>query len=551
MGWEIHPQAEDINSYANNPELLAPLGMRPNPPSALVDSAIDSYCHDSGRFVFISNIFLLSLCPRWVWTAFNALFMAGLFLMIFKCLRFSDARAIRSSLIFLTGILALLFLPWHDNMFIECYMTPYIWGATLMVAIAYGCLLVADGIVISAISKIFLCLCAFIVGGWHEGISLCLFCGLAVLWLVTTRESRLRLIPPYLFLAAGIIANILAPGQFERIDDVGVTLNVVNWFQPYTITRGIWLWPHIVPMLLYIIVAAMSLCADYATAVGEIKRIWPRILSFNGVRLSRFITMQLLCLSMVVATLLLCLYFASARVAMPGLVMSLIGIASLFAHYQTKVFNKTSSRLIRGVLVSLSLVLSLNIILNLFVQRRLSGDHRRIEALLAESDDGQVFYDPMEWPHTGHYPWQWTVNQYYVDGVPLHFIFAHPSNKRHMPLRLIPTSLAQIPASESIDGITFIGKEIVSDREPEFASGPDSARTEIFPGEYPYLKINAMVKTASGREKIRFFEVIPFTTSYGTPDERTLYYFRPIWRSWEDVLDRAAEIQSVSPAKYW
>lgn len=552
MGWVIHPQAEDINSYANNPELLSRLDIQPPSLSTLAESSIDGYCHDSGRFVFISNVFLMSLCPRWAWSVLNALFLTGFFLFVFKCLKFSNIQVKESAnIILLTGVLVLLFLPWHDMLFIECYMTPYVWGSTLMLATAYGCLLVANGIAISTVGYVSLCLCAFFTGGWHEGFSISLTGGLVMLWIVTTRKFRRRLIWPLIFLMSGTVANVFAPGQFERIGEVGMALNIVNWFQPYTLTKGVWLWPHIVPMLLYIFLVVIALCANYGNVVGEIKKSWSQIITFQGCGLSWSIQIQLICMTIVGVTLLTCLYFASARVAMPGAVMSVVGIVSLVSGYFIS-NDSAIRRLLLSFVLSLSAIaFSVSIILNISMQRRLSGDHGRIEGLLAESEDGQVFYDPMEWPHVSHYPWQWTINHYYVDGVPLHFILAHPSNTRHLPLRLVPTSLAKIPASVRIDGITLLGKDIVSDREPEYTSGTESVRTEIFHGEYPFMKINAHVKTASGRDEIRFFEVIPFITSQGTADERTLYYFRPVWRSWEDISDPAVEILSVCPAKYW
>lgn len=145
------------------------------------------------------------------------------------------------------------------------------------------------------------------------------------------------------------------------------------------------------------------------------------------------------------------------------------------------------------------------------------------------------------------------MNHYYVDYVTLHFILIHPSNRRHMPLRLIPTILKDIPGSVKVSGITLYEGHLISDTEPRYTSADDTTapRTEIFPGEYPYLKFNAVVTTASGKEETRFFEAIPFTTSEATPDRRDLYYLRPVWMSHADISDPAVSVISVSPAKYW
>lgn len=554
MGWVIHPIAEDLNTYWSNPELLVPLGEPVPPFSSLIDSMIDSYMHDNGRFVNNSDILLTALCPKWSWALLDLIFLSILFLLAYKIATMVDGNNHKKAspeMLFLAGIMALLFIPWHDYLFLQRYTTPYIWGAVWMMAFAYPCLSIFEGRKYGSFAVGLLCVCGFICGGWHEGFSLSLLCGLIPLWLIAGRECRVRLTLPLLFLIAGIAANVFAPGQFARVEEVGLVLNPFNWFQPKTLTGGVWLWPHIVPMLGYLGVVAVLSVSNHREFARQLHNAWRDLRRGRKVELSRFAVVNLLCVCVVLATLGLQLLIVMPRVGTPGLVFSMIGMLSLAITYYPKVIRAGIRRGICGVSVLLSLILSINMVFNIAIQRRLSDDHRRIEELLADSGDGQVFYDPTVWPHFGHYPWQWTINHYYVDGVPLHFILAHPSNKRHLPLRLIPTSLAKIPLSERIEGITFIGHEIVSDREPEYTTGTEESCTEIFPGEYPFMKINARVKTASGREDIRFFEVIPFITSEGTANQRELYYFRPVWRSWEDISDPTVEILSVSPAKYW
>ena len=554
MGWVIHPIAEDLNTYWSNPELLTPLG-EPIPPfSSLVENMVDSYMNDNGRFVNNSDILLTALCPKWSWAIADFLFLSVFFLLVYKIATLVSGKYLKGGapeILLLMGIMALLFIPWNDYLFLQRYTTPYVWGAVWMMAFAYPCLLIWRGRRFGKVAVGLLCLCGFICGGWHEGFSLSLLCGLVPLWLMAGRECRCRLALPLVFLLIGAALNVFAPGQFARIDGMGLALNPFNWFQPKTLTGGVWLWPHIIPMLLYLsVVAVMSGCG-HRNVARRVKNVWRDVRAVRKVDLPLLVIVNMLCVCVVLATLALQLFVVMPRVGTPGLVFSMIGLLSLAIACLHKIRKENIRIGVCVVSLVLASMLSVNIAFNIAAQLRLSDDHRKIEALLAESDDGQVFYDPMEWPHASHYPWQWTINHYYVDGVPLHFILVHPSNKRNLPLRLIPTSLARIPISVKIDGITFLGKEIVSDSEPEYTCCPDGPRTEIFPGEYPYMKINARVKTVSGKEVIRFFEVIPFTTSEGAADERELYYFRPIWRSWEDVADPTAEILSVLPAKYW
>lgn len=556
MGWIIHPMAEDINAYGSNPQLLSPLGLPTPPFSTLVDNAVDSFLHDNGRFVNYSDILLTALCPRWIWAVANVIFLAGLFLLTFRLVSVSSTPGSRrhtpQAIVALGGILYLICVPWHNFLFLQRYTTPYIWGSVLMLATAYGSLRIVNGHRYGRLAYLLLCVCAFLCGGWHEGISLTLACGLAPLWIAAPKGARRHLTAPLLSLAAGILLNVFAPGQFARADSVGIVLNPFNWFQPATLTGGIWPWPHIVPISAYIILASLILVCHRAKAAQIIKSICKGLKDGRRPTLAPLLTLNVMCICGAAATLGLLLFFNAPRVAVPGEVFAIVGTLSIAAHYHKRLTGKTIRRAIGGILVLSAILSIVNICTEISAQLWLSRDHRNIEAALSSSSDGQVFYDPVQWPHSNHFPWQWTVNHYYVDYVPLHFILVHPSNRHHRPLRLIPTSLKSLPSSIEVNGITSIGGDIISDREPQYTtSQPGLERTEIFPGEYPFLKINAIVETASGHEAIRFFEVIPFTTSKGTAHQRDLYYFRPIWRSWSDIEDPAVRVLSVSPAKYW
>lgn len=555
MGHIIWPQAEDINAYGCNPELLSPLGIDPPPFSELTANAVDSYLHDNGRFVNYTDILLTALTPRWSWPLLNILFLASLYWLLWRISTIASKRR-GAVMVALMGVLSLLFIPWNDYLFLQRYTTPYIWGGAMMLFVAYGAIRAATGNAFSPLMTAILCPVAFISGGWHEGFSLTLACGLIPLWFLTPRDTRKRALLPALFLLAGIILNITAPGQSARADSAGVHLNPFNWFQPASLTGGIWPWPHIVPMALYLASLAATLLVERRQAIARL-----RLIADGGLRqamhrlpgLPDFVKLQTLSATVTAATLGLCLFFNPPRVAVPGLLFSIIGILSLAIRYYPSTARKTLRTASAIAVTACAALLLTQAWLNIAMQARLSRDHRAIETLLAESPDGEVFYDPAPWPHRSHYPWQWTMNHYYVDYVTLHFILVHPSNRRHIPLRLIPTILKDIPGSVRVSGITLHEGHLISDTEPRYTSADDTTapRTEIFPGEYPYLKFNAVVTTASGKEETRFFEAIPFTTSEATPDRRDLYYLRPVWLSHSDISDPAVSVISVSPAKYW
>lgn len=548
MAWVVWPQAEDINAYGCNPELLAPLG-EPIPPfSELEANAIDSYLHDNGRFVNYSDILLTAMTPRWLWAMLNLFFLTSLFLLVKATAATDEKNTITAPCIALMGIMMLVFIPWNDYLFLQRYMTPYLWGATMMSFVSFGLIRMATGRNLSLASTVLLCLVATVCGGWHEGLSLTLVCGIIPLWLMTPRETRKKFTTVSLFLLVGLLLNLTSPGQFNRADSVGVNLNIFNWFQPATITGGAWLWPHIVPMFIYIgiLLAVATRNRKKIKLTMTAPRGWSNTLSSQ----SGFVKLQVFSFTVAAATLGMCLFFNAPRVATPGLLFSVIGLLSIVTHYYP---DSKPVRKAIGIAATLcATLMTVNIGFNIAMQSRLSRDHQAIEKMLTNSDDGTVFYDPVEWPHKSHYPWQWNINHYYVDYVPLHFILTHPSNKRHLPLRLIPTALESIPESVTVDEITSLDGNFVSDREPEYTDPANAGtREEIYPEEYPYLKINAVVRTASGRQAIRFFEIIPFTTAKNTPAERDLYYFRPIWRSHSEVSDPAVELLTISPAKYW
>lgn len=553
MGNVIMPQAEDINAYGCNPELLAPLGLPAPPLSELVANGVDSYLHDNGRLVNYSDIPLTALTPRWVWMVLDIIFLVAFFGLLWRLSsRFTGRQRYPASAITLLGVLVLLVIPWNDYLFLQRYTTPYIWGATMMLFVAYGAMLSACGNPPRRGMLTALCIVAFIGGGWHEGISLTLLCGLVPLWFLVPRESRKAYLLQAIFLLAGILVNLTSPGQSNRTESVGVHLNLFNWFQPATLTGGIWLWPHILPMVLYLVILLSVIYLERES----IRRFFRGKSLREGMEslssLPPSVKLQVLSATVVCATLGMSLFFNSPRVAVPGLLFAIIGALSLAIGYFPRFLNKTT-RKVTGIATAIcAVILLVNIGLNIAMQHRLSEDHRAIESLLAESPDGTVFYDPLPWPHHSHYPWQWTMNHYYVDYVPLHFIKVHPSNRRQVALRLVPTALRNIPGDVAVEGITLIGEDFVSDREPEYTDPADAGRREvIYEDEYPFLKINTLVRTESGKEETRFFEVIPFTTSKATESERDLFYLRPVWRSHSEISDPPVEILSVSPAKYW
>lgn len=352
-------------------------------------------------------------------------------------------------------------------------------------------------------------------------------------------------------LCIGIIYTLISPATGNRTDEVAITLNPANWFQPYTLTGGVWLLPHIVLPILYL---AVILCVAILKRTriafkGFTFRKWVK----DGFPASPSVVLQLLCVLVTATNLAMGLFFNMPRAMIPGITFSIIGLVSLTTGLIPRI-RHDRKHIVIGLWTG-STILTLFIltacVFNIPLQMKFSEEQRQVEKLMGESPDGQVFFDPTPYPHYNKYPWQWACNDYYVNYVSLHFLTLHPANRNHNPVRVIPTDLKDLPYNIVINGITRLGENFISDKEPAYTSGYDLPRYDIYKEEYPFLKINAEVKTASGKRDIRFFEIIPFTTAKATSAQRDLYYFRPVWRSYAEINDPAVDILTVSPAKYW
>lgn len=549
MTYVTVPQGDDAIGYSQSKELSHSLGLEYTFPD-IPGTIINGYNNTNGRVSTPLTDLLIIMLPSWTLALLNGAFILSLLVLIYKVSLFSITgrnNIPRGSVLFLTGILSLMALPWHDTMFLLLFSSTYIWHSVLLLlcTMIFLKLCLPQG----EVSTPLFCMSVplmVLAGNWQEGSALCLAGPLFVTGFMVSRKNLYKYITLLLFLTAGVITNILSPGLSARASNATIELNPFNWFQPYTLTGGVYLWPHNVLPIAFIIILVILMIFKRQRILDLYRGIvgpgWRRkICDIPGYQKT-----MLLCLLVVATNLALSLFFCVPRVSFTGNVFSIIGISLLVSIYYPNC-KKQRKRLIRLSLCLVALLLSINMVLSIELQRRLSADHLNIIRLMTCSPDGMVFYDPIDYPHYSHYPWQWTINSFYVDQYSLHSLLDHPLIDK--PLRLIPTDLYDIPADVTFNSPTLYHGHWISTSEPELPYG--SKRTEVFPGKYPFMKINATVYTASGREKIRFFEIIPFTTSKGTPSERDLYYFRPVWNSKSEISDPAVKLISISYAKYW
>lgn len=119
----------------------------------------------------------------------------------------------------------LTFLPvWLDQMVITCFQLNYTW-ATALTLLAIYCFIDNRGR-----SPWLMALIGFVIGMWHEGFSLPLFCGcvtLCALWRDKFVNRRCLLMMAAML--AGIAVLMLAPGTVERLDHSIVESDAPLW----------------------------------------------------------------------------------------------------------------------------------------------------------------------------------------------------------------------------------------------------------------------------------------------------------------------------------
>lgn len=566
MGAVTYPFADDIKYYCFNYELLKRIGVT-NPLPDIRYIFLDDYVNSNGRLATPIYDIAVAILPRWISGVIEGLTLAAICFLIYKLTLFPYKLSPSSSncrhicykyspiIISLTILLALIGFPWNDNMFLTGYYVPYMIDMVLILL----CMIVFLNTMYSCKGQNWVtisigCVGMLVVGMWHEGNALCILGPMGLIWILSPAKTRRPLAIMLLFLCLGIIYTIISPSTANRAEAVSITLVLTNWFQPYTLTKGIWLMPHLVLPVLYM--AVILLTGLYR--ISTIKSLFLKVSFHNwlyaGIPLPQFVILQLICVLVTATNLAMGLFFNIPRAAFPGIVFSTIGMVSLTIYYVSRI-KRNEKRIANGIWIT-SILFTMIILtadaFNIPMQMKFSDEQREVERLLGNSLDGQIFYDTTEYPHSNHYPWQWACNDYYVNYVSLHFLKYHPSNPGQYSLRLIPTALETIPASVAVNGITRLDGNFISDREPDYTDPANAGiREVVYLDEYPFLKINAEVRTASGKQDIRFFEIIPFTTAKATPAERDLFYFRPVWRSHREIDDPAVEILTVSPAKYW
>jgi hypothetical protein len=552
MFYVTFPQADDFEYYSHSREFLASLNLPFHMPDSS-DIFRDAYCETNGRFTTLIYIYALLLLPHWLLSITNGIATFALLSLIYKLANFSTYGNQRRQIppkynalsILLIGVLSLVSLPWNDSMFLFAFSINYIYHSALLLFATYLFLRIAFTNANYSVAKLSLiCLLMLLCGGCHEGNACAVFGGLFITLFAAPKAKRKTLAIMLGLMVIGILTIVLSPGIASRASGAGVGLNPANWFQSKTLTGGYYLLPqHVFPLLTLAVSAAVAI-AKREQIVALAKRLFSKQIFYALTDLPLWANVVLLSEVIVVANLFLALFVASPRASAMENIFSIIAVMTMLLRWLPQLKSKLIFRISATIATLLAIILTINIAICIRVQRYITNDQLTIMKLLEESSDGEVYYDPIDWPTVSKYPWQWYLNYNYTDCIPYYHLHLHPNLSFQKPLRLLPTALQDIPDADSIHGITLYKGNFISDSEPQLPAGEE--RNDLFPEYLPFMKINAKVLTTSGKQETRFYFIVPFNSS-----GRTLYYFRPAGCDFTKLHDPATAILSISTSKYW
>ncbi|MDE6311493.1 MAG: hypothetical protein K2L96_06710 [Muribaculaceae bacterium] len=185
---------------------------------SVFDSALETvrnhYIGDNGR---VANVlFALSLLlPEWVGNACAIIaFSMALFLAYRLVSRGSKMRTgLVSTALMLFGVAYAL--PWYDYMYLECYQFNYVIATGLCTWVCYVFLNAKAAY--GGLATVAVFFLSAVCGGWHEGFSVPLVCGIVAVMLLYPEFRKKKQIAILAGLICGIVWIVLCPSTFSRL----------------------------------------------------------------------------------------------------------------------------------------------------------------------------------------------------------------------------------------------------------------------------------------------------------------------------------------------
>lgn len=348
-----------------------------------IEGCLDRWQWDTGRLCNLVVAPFLSLFPKWVFDVFTIMFV---FLIFQGGIVFSNANpfGLRNSMWLLVVAFA---IPWRDLLFTTVFSINYIWTSALAGVFIYlqarGCRKTDNPKYCTpTISKWVLLLFGFIVGWWHEGMTVPLFAALFIYHLCRYILAKEKPIQVQIFAFAGLSMGLMmffgVPGfmnSFTWRDNKLFNLDF-HWT-----LYNLLLFNCFFPIYLILLIR-----------VFLVKRIRVRMVE-NVNKLSSFIAIAVFG---VVSTSIYYAYFTGPRCGIFNQLVCSIGILKVLPYFSLPNFL-TNKKFKFGVSLVCYCLLYINISVALYFQNRLSAEAEDVLQMMNNTDftdkPRQIFYD--------------------------------------------------------------------------------------------------------------------------------------------------------------
>lgn len=180
-----------------------------------LNNCIDHWNWDTGRLCNTVSAPFLALFPHCVYSCITAILIAVIFII---GVRIAGLKWLSVSSAAWVGIVSFV-IPWHDFMFTVVYSINYVWGCAFGLSIFYLFLKDYSDKRVGIFTKCALFLFAYVVGWWHEGMSMPLLIGLIVYLMVERKKPSVCRILILIGLSAGLVTIVSMPAFWLMTDE--------------------------------------------------------------------------------------------------------------------------------------------------------------------------------------------------------------------------------------------------------------------------------------------------------------------------------------------
>lgn len=405
------------------------------------------YQECNSRLIDKLPVVILSIAPKWLYSAISSAFVILVIVGIWKGAGISVRK---NPWLALAATIALtLCFPWHETMFMLSYSINYLWTSAIAVWIALLFIsrrVMGNG---SIWALLLLFILGILIGNLHEAMAACLIAGFGIASLYSRSAERRSRMALTLGLIAGFVTATFFLATSYRLGYTGVHFHVRAILSGRMCMPSQMFWPVAVYTLLAIVYRIAWITN------GRGKFLSSSLLFWKAGEQSRLFLTQVICLAVAWTDTLIYGFFKEDRIMAFAVVFSIIGCIQLI-----KVWPGGFSRAIRyifGIMVSvLSLLLSVNFICSILLQKRIHQKYQDITKIWENSDGNIAYYDvsariktPIGQQYTFQMVYDWPLDNMYQLNA---YIAPHRTFRQ---LYVIPTDLQNFSDSE----VTWFDRE--------------------------------------------------------------------------------------------